>query len=95
MACNSCDLKRVLKLFEEKKLREAEEAKSAEITNVIEDAKVKKEVETEEAVKEVAIGNKELVTEEAVDGNCFKENEKEVQKTTKKSNKKNKGENEI
>lgn len=49
MACRSCDLKRIYKLFEEKKRREAEEAKTlaeaAELERKQEEERVRKEVE--------------------------------------------------
>lgn len=49
MSCKSCDLKRIYKLFEEKKRREAESAKAvAEATELAK----KQEVEKEELVLE-------------------------------------------
>ena len=56
MACRSCDLKRIYRLFEEKKRREAEEAKSlAEArereARAAEEAKEKAFREAEEAAK--------------------------------------------
>ena len=78
MACRSCDLKRIYKLFEEKKRREAEEAKAlaeaAEFerkqeeemahkeTESIKRAREKKTYESAEPVVEVA---EEQIVEEA------------------------------
>ena len=67
MACRSCDLKRIYRLFEEKKRREAEEAKV--LTEAAErDAKETEEkarFEAEEAAKRV-LKKKTYVPAEAV-----------------------------
>lgn len=66
MACGCCDLKRIKKLFEEKRKREAEAAKaSEEKKEVVEEVKIeekpiskskKKKVEIKEEAKKVSEG---------------------------------------
>lgn len=67
MACRSCDLKRIYRLFEEKKRREAEEAKVLAEASEREakEAEEKARFEAEEAAKRV-LKKKTYVPAEAV-----------------------------
>ena len=79
MACKSCDLKRIYRLFEEKKRREAEEAKAlAEAlereAREAEEAKEKTRREAEEAAKRARKkAEKKIVAEEPAEENALAE----------------------
>lgn len=76
MACRNCDLKRIYRLFEEKKRREAEEAKS------LAEAREREAKEAEEKARREAEGatkrarkkaEKKIVTEEPAEEKALPE----------------------
>ena len=68
MACRSCDLKRIYRLFEEKKRREAEEAKA------LAEALDRETREVEEATKRARKkAEKKIVAEEPAEENALAE----------------------
>ena len=70
MACRSCDLKRIYRLFEEKKRREAEEAKAlAEAAE--REAKETEEKARREAEQKARREAEEKVRSEAEEKTCF------------------------
>ena len=76
MACRSCDLKRIYRLFEEKKRREAEEAKAlAEAAErEAKEAEEKARREAEEVAKHARKkAEKKIVAEEPAEENALAE----------------------
>ena len=68
MACRSCDLKRIYRLFEEKKRREAEEAKA------LAEARERKAREAEEIAKHARKkAEKKIVAEEPAEEKALAE----------------------
>ena len=68
MACRSCDLKRIYRLFEEKKRREAEEAKA------LAEAREREAREAEEVAKHTRKkAEKKIVAEEPAEENALAE----------------------